>query len=61
MRLERESLREHSGFASGFFLEETSQMGWASQAGQERVGICAQDSGQGEDVEKGNIALSAFH
>lgn len=36
-------------------------MGWASQASQERVGICVQDGGQGENVEKGNIALSAFH
>jgi len=36
-------------------------MGWALQAGQERAGICAQDGGQGEDVEQGNIALSAFH
>ena len=36
-------------------------MGWASQASQECVGICVQDGGQGENVEKGNIALSAFH
>ena len=36
-------------------------MGWASQASQERVGICVQDGGQGENVEQGNIALSAFH
>lgn len=36
-------------------------MGWASQAVQERAGVCVQDGGQGEDVEQGNIALSAFH
>lgn len=38
-----------------------SLMGRASQTGQERVGIYAQDGGQGEDVEQGNIALSTFH
>lgn len=36
-------------------------MGWASQAVQERAGVCVQDGGQGENVEKRNIALSAFH